>query len=611
MFILGICSLLQMLYLPGAIVVSILQPKTRFIQKIVCTVGLSLVINYVLVLILTLLHIYLQGVVIAIFVIEAAALIWLSRKKLMVSWGSVVGSIWHSVTSTLKELLSTENRDNQPDLNDMVKKVLIIISLCFALIAIFWMIRIFISSIGTVFNGWDSVVAWNRWAGVWAANQLPMNTHNYPQLVPINWSLTYVYMGTTQVQLFAKLIMPLFPLLILLLMLDIGFKEKSFSAFLGTFLSYYIFKHFLGEEMVNGYVDFVVAFFAFLTIYILMLVRDTQEKREKTLLLTGAAIFAAGSAVSKQAGIYVLLLFPIFGYFVALKQKKVNIPKEFWKILIFAWLLAIIIASPWYVFKQITFLLQSDFSEITPIIQFTANAGGNLPLFQQILSALKSLDHYLWFLVLLIPAFFVIKPKYRIIALSIVFPFTLLWSYVASYDYRNLSLMFPFLGLLTGLGIEGFLQLFLRFFKFLKYDRWKVVVFPIAIILLVVAGNFIATKQRLIDQQITLQKQIFSPEKNDLIYEIINDNGKDTKILTNYPIRELPGLEDNQVSFWYDDLQTFISSLNDPSIRFILVPSYANPAISDYIDQMINAKELTLIFRNEQWITYEMYKINR
>jgi len=79
-----------------------------------------------------------------------------------------------------------------------------------------------IAQVGQIFQQWDAVVSWNRWAVDWAANRLPYATSIYPQLLPTNLSLSYVFMQSSEVWVFAKAFQFLFCLMLLLAMLDLA-----------------------------------------------------------------------------------------------------------------------------------------------------------------------------------------------------------------------------------------------------------------------------------------------------------------------------------------------------------------------------------------------------
>ena len=105
-----------------------------------------------------------------------------------------------------------------------------------------------------------------------------------------------------------------------------------------------------------------------------------------------------------------------------------------------------------------------------------------------------------------------------------------------------------------------------------------------------------------------MQKQIFSPQKNNLIYKFLAEEPAGIRILTNYPIQYLPGLEDVQAAFDYSDYNIFLAWVSDPSIKYLLVPRSIDP-IEDYLDQKIASGDYELVFENNEWRYYRMIRI--
>ena len=128
-----------------------------------------------------------------------------------------------------------------------------------------------IAEIGQIFQQWDAVVSWNRWAVDWAANRLPYATSIYPQLLPTNISLTYVFMQGSEVWIFAKAFQFLFCLALLAAMLDLARVEGQFGYVPGVVITYGLLVAVLRYRMLSsGYADVPLAFFAFTAVYTLL-----------------------------------------------------------------------------------------------------------------------------------------------------------------------------------------------------------------------------------------------------------------------------------------------------------------------------------------------------
>ena len=613
MFFLGALAILQITIIPGALFLKLINFKGGMIQRLAFTFGSSLIINYCVVFLLASLGFYRQEVMLALFVIECIALGWLYRSALFSPLGPAVVRLWHSFSMTIQGLVPSRHGmvDDGNTALGVLSAVVTLIFAVLAIVCIWWVVRLFIFNIGTVFNSWDSLVSWNRWAVEWANNQVPTRTWRYPQLIPTNWSLTYVFNNDTTVQFFAKALHPVFALFILLLMFDLGLDAKTAGYFIGVVLTYLMLKKFQIEGITNGYIDVPVAFSSFLVIYTLLKASSAQDERSRRQAIILSNVYAAGAAVTKQVGVYILGVTPLLVFFILIRPFYKPIPRETWKLFLISLAVAAIIAVPWYLYKQVAFIQGFDTTETEAILQYTSNAHENMGPFESLLDALLSLEKYAWLLAFLVPALFVVAPAHRWITALIIFPFTLIWAGVASYNTRNLTLVFPLLGMVTGMGLQQFFHLGLRLLGRLKIERWKMIILPALLLAALIAGNFLLPTSLLHGRQIALQKQILSPTKNEKLYAFFEQVGPDVMILTNYPIRLLPGLENNQISFNFSDYDIFLQKVSDPSIEYMFVPNKADRQILEYIEQKIANGDYELVFEDNKWITYRLIRILR
>jgi len=119
---------------------------------------------------------------------------------------------------------------------------------------------------------------------VWFSGKIPLDSRFYPQLIPINWSLTYAFIGGATVQLFAKSIMPMFIIGILLQLFDLGITFQQPGYFLAMILSRALFLKFIKTGIDNGLVDIAVAFFALLPFYTLLKAQAAKTETEQRIL---------------------------------------------------------------------------------------------------------------------------------------------------------------------------------------------------------------------------------------------------------------------------------------------------------------------------------------
>ena len=91
---------------------------------------------------------------------------------------------------------------------------------------------------GDIFQQWDAVVFVEPLVQDWAGNRLPRTTAEYPQLLPCNMSLSYVFLQDASIWFFAKGFMFLFCLLLLLGMFDLAGQTGQAGYALGVCLTY-------------------------------------------------------------------------------------------------------------------------------------------------------------------------------------------------------------------------------------------------------------------------------------------------------------------------------------------------------------------------------------
>jgi hypothetical protein len=602
MFFLGILSIFQIAALPGILILKLISVKGSLIQRVVYTFALSLIANYCLAFILAAVGLYNRWSMFLICTLEITAVLWLYRDDIKKPIAPILRNANVSLKNTVYSIFPHKDAQMIGQEENLLNTLLVLGSLGLAISSILWVFKIFIYNLGTVFNAWDTIVSWNSWATQWASGSIPLNSRLYPQLIPANWSMTYLFIGETTVQFFAKGIMPLFPLLILLAIFDLGLKRNPIGYFTGVTITRLLIKKFLAEEMTSGYVDLAVAFFAFLVVYVLINILDDMEHKQKHLLL--GAIFAAGAAVTKQAGAYILIIFPILVYI-----RVHPLDMKTWKKYLRVFFLISLIPAIWYILKGIIILSGRDFPELRELVELSSATYGNSGILHQLIAAFTHFDWYLLFFVVILACFFRLSPINRTLTLLLIIPYPMIWAWFAGYDTRNLSIFIPVFGLVSG---EALQEIYFAVSHKLRQSflvNAKVYVLPILLILLLAVSGYLFPEERLRNEQIELQKMVFSPSKNQQIYDLIAHEGSDTKILTNYPVSYLPGLENNQIFFAFQDYAKFLSLETDPDVEFIFLSNSANEEIKKHIDRKIEEGNFKLLFIDKEWVTYRMIQI--
>ena len=469
MFLLGIISLCQLLFIPGYLVTRFLGISDGIIKTVLLSFSLSLVINHYLVVILTTLNSYNRPALAIILTIEIVLLCWLSRNALTTPLSNYV-DILHS-------------RLGLP----WNKKCFHTID-CFVAISLVYFSFQFFTNIGNVFDGWDPVMSWNRWAIDWYGGKFPRLTWHYPQLLPSAWSMTYIFLGTQKIQFFATAIMPLFPLFSLLSLFDL-WKRKNESAYGYAIPSLaLIYIAFLYVEINKGYADFPVAFMAFMAIYILLRLDTNQSNKYMAKHLLLGIICCAGTALTKQAGLYLVAVYPLLCHFTVIRNIS-NIKKiHTLYVGLISYVLLICLVAPWYLFVNDRISKGLDQSEVpyvtneiykgadlrTRVINSFGTVFNDTTTNFEVLFQLDKLGQNIFFQIVTITCFmtlvfFVYRGSHayvsKLLFVLIAVPFYIIWCLYFSYGVRNLAMILPVIGVIAGHGIAVFdIRVFKRIF---------------------------------------------------------------------------------------------------------------------------------------------------
>ncbi len=351
MYILGVLSVIQILFLPGLILMKFFHGVKGFIQKLIYTFGLSLIFNHLFVVLLTHLKINQPVFHYILFCAEFIIVIYLYWSDLKEPIVSRMINLYQEFANNLSDLFKPAS--DKITIQSVLKNIIVIIFLGWSVYSILWTISLFLTNLGSVFTIWDSVVSWNRWAVEWFSNSHPFDTKRYAQLIPTNFSITYSFMRSDKIQSFAIGIMPLFAVYFLLLMFDLGIKKKEYGYLIGLVVSQYLLKRFYLPLISSGYVDVALMFFTFLAVYTLLIATtQTNEKHLRSTAFLGF-IFAAGTALTKQNGLWILAVYPVLAYFIIFSRIESLNKKEKFILLAKYMGVALVLLLPWYIFNEL------------------------------------------------------------------------------------------------------------------------------------------------------------------------------------------------------------------------------------------------------------------
>lgn len=151
MFLLGIVGVLQVIWLPGFILLRIANIRTSRIGNLAFGFGLSLTFNYVLVLILVSLKIFYQWLLLIIIGIEIVIALWITRKQWTILVGDTFRNFWLSLIEKFTAfLVNLKSHFTKKEYGAIFRKISFIFFFLLALIPLWWVIRIFADNLGTV-----------------------------------------------------------------------------------------------------------------------------------------------------------------------------------------------------------------------------------------------------------------------------------------------------------------------------------------------------------------------------------------------------------------------------------------------------------------------------
>lgn len=445
MFFLLLLSVLQICFIPGFILFVLLNRKPDDIKLLLAPVisfGLSLLVNYLIVVILIWFHLYTKTALITVIITELLILTG-------IIFYNKSGIKTFDCRGSFKRLFD----EGKLFLNfrgsafDKIKSVLFILSvMLLAGITVQMLLNI-----GKIFHGWDAVFSWNRWAIDFFNNKIPVSTYHYPLLIPANWSVSYVLCGYP-LQFISKAMMPLFLIFQVYAFIVIGIKRNSFTFIYATF---FLFLGFNRLNWTEGFVDVPVAFFSILVFIILILISKDDEKEDKTKYILLSALIACGSAVTKQAGIFVVLTFPLMLVLLT-KDKFTWSTQKIIKFTLLFFLLILIIIVPYYVYADMAIKKGIAASEVPYVTKEIYNGASWL---ERVINAGKMFSGIFRSRVLLFICIFPFlisftNKTFRSLNLLIVLPFLVIWTLFFSYDLRNSALVIPYFCLAIGAGIN-------------------------------------------------------------------------------------------------------------------------------------------------------------
>lgn len=332
---------------------------------------------------------------------------------------------------------------------------------------VFFIFKIFID-FGQIFQQWDPVVSYNLWAGQWAQNAFPVDTWHYPQGITTNWSLSYVMMQPftqgVNLQFFAKALMTFFEPVLLLIFLDLAISYREWRYLLALVLLAGLLRTVLGDYLGQGWMDVPVTALSMMVPYALFLaaqlIKGDPEKSVRYLIVAG--LIAGGAASIKQAGLYMVLCYPLLAYVLVMRYSSWNLTKRL-KLIFAGWVLSLAICLPWYGTVQWLIDHGRAYSEVGYVTHGIYHEMDESGLWRSVLGLFYAGVCYWLLFVLAGYSTLRVRSPWRLLSLLGII-YGLIWLKFYDYDQRNLTLSLPLIAGGAAFGIPVLIKDFWQAF---------------------------------------------------------------------------------------------------------------------------------------------------
>lgn len=559
MFVYICLGVLMMYFMPGFIVLAGINKFSKvksgfnFFDGILVIFITSLLINYFAVYTLCRLHIYNHNAVVFLSIIELLLSLFLIKDYSLL---------------VLK----------LPELKNLEIKQFFFFLLAFFLY--FWGISF---EEPKIFSSWDAVASWNRWALVFFDNSLPSDTYHYPQALPAQWSIFY-QLCRDPLEFLPKATVPLYLYLSVLMLLE----RKSYIA--GFLFLLFFYKT---GSVHTGYVDIPVACISFSS---LLLLENACDKKNTAILFAGALAACAASLV-KQAGLFVVLCYPvlalIFFQFSSRRQKI--------RFFVLYFVLVLFTAGFTYAYLQRNIMLGRSASEISVV---TNEIYKGTPFYCRIIPAFMKLfkGHRL---MLLIGIPFVClneKKIVRVIGL-IGLAYLTAWAAFFSYDLRNGYLAWPLIVYSECRGLEYIVE---------KIRRHNKIVLPktnlqfgmLGLMLIAfLTGVAVTPPQWLLLYRQEKEKMLRGGDAAIYIENFYRISKETSPYFCNYTplgwVSKNSFVYKNYIPVWFDNAQTIrtdLERIRNENIKYICLGPGTSQEFNDYVNEKIQENVFAVLY---------------
>ena len=587
MALLGILSVIQAWFLPG-ILFTLFFKKIKIIDNLVLSIPLSLVLNYLIVYSLVNFKLYNQKIFLLIITFEIIFIIFFLFKRYKLN----------ELLNTIDSFFSLDKSRNILKIDISLINLLILFLLT---IYVFY----FLKNVGQSIHVGDPLDLWNHWALLWSKNIIPYPTE-YPQAVPILYSISYVLLNSYEVEFFTSAVCLIYPIWIFVIFFRLIYilpENKliiKLSLIITSFFILSILRHY---SLFIGYSDPILiltsASAGFILIYDHIEKKNNKVIKKDTLKnIIFISFIAAAPAITKQMGLLVSYIFPIFYFLINFFEKKI-----LYKNTIIIFLIVFLISITWYAFPLYHYY-QTDF-ESTKFSILSADSVKDSP---SLISRLSHGFHYLFWhfkYLVIILILFSLKNRFALKVFSlIVLPYFLIWALFFGADARNFVMVSPFLGFILSIGLKNFIEIFdhinLKFIKILK-----IILLTSFIILLALSIHKIKNDEKITFKSIESKMIRGNRDINTLLYNIFNFSQPDFDIISiqDVDFLYLPIIGKKVFTKSCENFNLFLNSRNNRQPFYLLINKNFC-GISDLFQEKKYNFELKELFDHKNHIFY-------
>ena len=591
MAILGIISIFQAWLLPGFLFLLFFQ-NIKIIDKIVLSIPLSLVLNYIIIYILVVFKLYNQTLLLFFIIIEFTLIIYIFFKN-------------YDLNYLINEI------DNFFSIKEKNKFINLEFSFLNLIISFLLIIYIFyaLKNLGQPVHGGDPLDMWNKWAVSWSKNVIPSGVE-YPQAVPILYSISYVLISNYEVEYFTSAVCLIYPIWIFVIYFRLIYlypEKKTLIKLNLIITTFFLLSVLRNYSLFIGFSDPILVLATtttfFIFIYSFFTTKTNFENDTnsfKYILLI--SLVASTPAITKQMGLLISFIFPVFYFIIHYYQKKFLI-KKFILIILSVFLVSI----SWYIFpiyEYYPFDLKSTY--------FGRLSSAAMSDSQQMNFFMKlnyGLDFLFWkfkYLIILL-VILSLNNKYSLAIFSlIVLPYFLIWSLFFVADNRNFLMVSPFIGFILSIGLINLLKIFSSIdYKILKVS--KIILIVVSTFLIAFSIQKIKNNEKLIFKSIEAKKLRGFPEINVLLYNYVENSPPDQDIISTSDsvFKYLPNIGERFVRISCDSLIDLIEDeYKDKNYYLLLKKDYCD--LNSLYQEGLKSLEINKLFEHKNHKFYQI-----